>query len=71
MPPIKLIRTSQQTELTSAGQVRQMIRIDFTIGEDGPFNVSVPKESYTAELVHDQIMAFANQHLALASKFAP
>jgi len=70
MPPIKIIRQQQQSELLGNGRVEQIVRIDFTIGDDGPFSVFIPQADYTADRVHAEILKIANQTVALRDKLA-
>lgn len=71
MPPIKIVRQSQQSQLTASGQVQQMIRVDYMVGNDGPFSLSIPQSEFSADVLHQQILAAANQHVALRAKFEP
>lgn len=70
MPPIKIIRQSEQASLLSNGQVQKFIRVDFQVGDDGPFSISVKTEDYSADLVHQKILEIANQTIALRGKLA-
>jgi len=70
MPPIKILRQSDQTELTPAGRITTFVRIDFMVGDDGPFSESIPKTDYNAETVHAKLQAFAQQIAALHSKIS-
>ncbi len=68
MPPIKIQRQTEQTQLNPNGTLQRWIRIDFTVGDDGPFSVSVKAEDYNADTVHQMILEVANQTAALRAK---
>ena len=70
MPPIKIIRQSLQTELSPSGAVNRLIRIDFMVGEDGPFNLTFPQSEYNADVAFQKIQDFALQTHTVRQKFS-
>jgi len=68
MGAIKILRQSDQTELTPGGRITTFVRIDFMVGDDGPFSESIPKSDYNADTVHQRLQAFAQQVASLHAK---
>jgi len=64
---ISIIRQSHQSELDATGTVRRLVRIDFKIGDDGPFSVSIPELDYSAAAAQDRIEQFAREIQQLRS----
>jgi hypothetical protein len=61
MQQIRIIRTSHQNDLSEAGTVQRLVRVDFMIGQDGPFNVSFPEDEFSASAAQVKIEAIAKQ----------
>ena len=59
--PITIIRQYHQSQLTPSGDVQQLTRVDFRVGADGPFNVSIPDSEFTADALTAKIRAVADQ----------
>ena len=68
MAKITILRQSQQAQLSPAGQVTQLIRVDFKVGDDGPFSISIPVDQFSAEELHARLTEFANKIAALRTK---
>ena len=71
MLPIKIIRQYHQSELTQGGNIRRLVRVDFLVGEDGPFNVSIPESDYTADALLAKVNEIAGQVAQLRQATAP
>ena len=67
---ITISRQSQQTQLDDTGQVRTFVRIDFRVGNDGPFNISIPQDQFNPETVYQQLNDFAEKVAALHARVA-
>ena len=69
MQKVSIIRQSHQSDLGPGGQPRVLFRVDFRVGDDGPFSVSIPAPDFTADELHRQISAIAEQVSATRDKF--
>jgi len=69
MLAVSIIRQSHQSELGPGGQPRTLVRVDFRVGDDGPFSVSIPADKFTADELHRQILQIAEQVSATREKF--
>jgi len=58
---ITIIRQSHQSALDAGGTIRRLVRVDFKIGDDGPFSVSIPETDYSAAAAQDRIEQFARE----------
>jgi len=69
MQKVSIIRTSHQSELGPGGQPRTLVRVDFRVGDDGPFSISIPDADFTADELHRRVLAIAEQVSAARDKF--
>lgn len=56
------IQIERQYEVFAAGRGgfgETRIRIEFTVGPDGPFHVELAKDGFSADVAHDQIQTLA------------
>jgi len=61
MEPIRILRIYHNIQLNAAGQVEKLVRIDFNIGNDGPFNKSFPESSFDQAAAFAEISKFAGE----------
>lgn len=61
----RVIKTSADAMQNANGEYVNAIKVEFRIGEDGPFYVKVPAKEFTADNVKAQLQAFALQHAGL------
>ena len=61
MLPITILQQSHQADLDQTGTVRRMVRIDFKVGDDGPFSVSIPVLDFTASVAQRRPPMFEDQ----------
>jgi len=71
VPTITIRRQSVQTQLNANGSIQRLIRVDFMVGDDGPFDLSFDAEAFNAETANQKIQEFANQIAALRTKVKP
>jgi hypothetical protein len=71
MLPIKIIRQSHQINLTDGGRVERLVRVDFNVGDDGPFNVSIPEAEFSADALSAKVRAVADEVEKLRSGLQP
>jgi hypothetical protein len=57
----KVTRVIQVTGLNVAGQPRQVMQVEFMIGEHGPFIELIPKDEFNAATVKQKLIDFATQ----------
>ena len=69
--PITILRQYHQAELTPSGDVARLVRVDFKVGSDGPFNVSIPEADFSADALRAKIQAVADQVGSLRDQLAP
>jgi hypothetical protein len=69
--PITILRQYHQSELGPGGEVVRLVRVDFRVGADGPFNVSIPEPEFTADTLAAKVQAVADQVGMLRDRLAP
>jgi hypothetical protein len=69
--PITILRQSHQTALTPTGTVQRFVRVDFQVGDDGPFNVSIPETEFSADALLSKVRAVADQVELLRTTLTP
>jgi len=69
--PITILRQYHQSELGPGGDVVRIVRVDFKVGADGPFNVSIPESDFTADALAAKVQAVADQVATLRDRLAP
>lgn len=52
---------TQVTQLDNRGNAVPVMRIDYLVGDDGPFSIEVPKSEFTAASVKAKIEEEAEQ----------
>jgi hypothetical protein len=57
--PASIIKISQEMQQAPSGKLEPYVRIDFKVGEHGPFTEHLPKATYTAALAKVAVDAFA------------
>jgi len=62
---VSIIRQYEVQRLTQGGQAQSMMRVEFKVGEDGPFSVEIPREQYSAESARFEINIIAEEVRAL------
>ncbi len=71
MLPVTITRQAHQSELGPSGDVRKIVRVDFRVGDDGPFNLSIPEAEFSVDEMVRRIQAFANDIEAVRAKLTP
>ena len=71
MLPITILRQSHQTTLGPAGTIERLVRVDFNVGVDGPFNVSIPEADFSADALTAKVRAVADEIDKLRSTLSP
>ena len=71
MFPITILRQSHQTNLGLGGALERLVRVDFNVGTDGPFNVSIPEADFTADALSAKVRAVADQIERLRTTLQP
>lgn len=56
---VKIVRQYQTSELGPANKLQQVVVVDFTVGEDGPFSVRIPLDLYTADVARAAVNQIA------------
>jgi hypothetical protein len=70
MLPVTILRQSHQSQLAPDGSVQRIVRIDFKVGADGPFNLSIGENDFTVDEMVRQVQAFANNIEAVRAKLS-
>lgn len=60
-------RVTQDTTVTAAGQVQYLMRVQFMVGDHGPFAVTLPAEQFTADKARALMQATAAEINALTT----
>lgn len=63
---IKILKISQEQDLTAPGPPRFYIRVDFNVGDHGPFTERFPKETFDTNSANAALLAFAQKVAALS-----
>lgn len=58
---VKIQRQFEGTESTNAGVAVPVIRIQFTVGDDGPFTLSFPKDAFVGDVALQKLEAAARE----------
>lgn len=58
----KVTRTMSDAMLDDRRQYVPAIRVEFMIGDDGPFYIKVPQAQFTADKVNAELQKFAAEH---------
>ena len=58
---VKVTRTSEETTFDDAGKMLPMVRVEFKVGDDGPFIKHFPKEGFSGLSVKSQLEDFARE----------
>lgn len=66
MPAPTVTRQAADAMLNDRRQYVQAIRVEFFIGEDGPFYIKIPQTEYSADRVNQELQKFANEHARIA-----
>jgi len=69
--PITVLRQTHQTQLAPGGTVQRLVRIDFNVGQDGPFNVSIPEDEYSSDALLAKVRAVADEIQKTRDALAP
>jgi hypothetical protein len=64
---VRVTRTSEDTVFDDAGKMQPMVRVEFKVGEDGPFVKHFPKEGFSGLSVKAQLEEFARELRAVRS----
>lgn len=67
MPPT-ITRVSEIADTGDRGQIIPSIRVEFKIGDHGPFTVVLPKAGFTGAAAMAKMQEFAAQLAALGTK---
>jgi hypothetical protein len=59
--PATIIRISQEQLQGATGKLEPMIRVDFKVGDHGPFTEHFPKTGYNPAAVAQSLNTFAQQ----------
>ncbi len=70
MEKITITRISHQSELGANNLVQKLVRVDFRVGDDGPFNMSFREEAFDQQQAFTEISKFADNLTALREKAA-
>jgi hypothetical protein len=54
-------RVVQDTAIDATGQIKPLMRVQFMVGEHGPFTVSFPQSEFTADKARAAMQAQADQ----------
>lgn len=58
-------RITDETGITAQGTTQVNVRVDFMVGENGPFTLRIPKGEFSAERVNKDIEEFADEVVKL------
>jgi hypothetical protein len=59
-PDVKVLKQTEDATFADGKTVRT-IKVSFKVGDHGPFQVSVPKDGFTADIRDAAITALANE----------
>ncbi len=62
----KVTRVRQGIILNPDGSATQQVTVDYTIGQHGPFQVTMPKSDFTADKAKAEMQKMANELRGLA-----
>ncbi len=57
---IIVTKVSEEPSFDNLGRAHAFIRVDFNVGDHGPFTERFPKETYDAAVVRAKLEQFAN-----------
>ena len=66
---IRLLPQRQTTAVTDTGRTADVVEVQFTVDDDGPFTVTIPLGDYTPELVRANVVAMAESVRATRRAF--
>ncbi len=55
----RVTRVTESSELARDGRVRPVMRIEYMVGEHGPFMLSMPTDEYTPDAARMRMEEFA------------
>jgi hypothetical protein len=58
---ITIVRVAEDVRWTDKGQNQPIIRVEFKVGDHGPFTERIPKADYTAAKRDDCLNKFARE----------
>jgi hypothetical protein len=61
----KVVRAVQDASFDTNGRPIEVMRVEFRVGEDGPFVVRIPREEFSAERVRTEMDRVARELNAL------
>ena len=61
----KVTLITDETGITAQGATQTQVRIDFMVGENGPFTLRIPKAEFSAERVNKDLEKFADEVVKL------
>lgn len=61
----RITRQTEETIFDAAGKLERRIRVEFMVGEDGPFSRTFDKEGFSAITAKPQIDAFVRELRAM------
>lgn len=64
---VKVTRTSEETTFDDGGKMVPMVRVEFKVGDDGPFIKHFPKDGFSGLSVKSQLEDFARELRAVRS----
>jgi len=59
MADTQIVRQYQTQHLNPQGKLEQVIVIDFNVGDDGPFSVTIPIAEFTADVARAAVQKLA------------
>lgn len=62
---VRIIRTSEESTFDDSGKMVPKIRVEFKVGEDGPFLKYFAREGFTGSQTKIELEAFARELRAL------
>ncbi len=65
MAEIRILRQLEEAGFASDGRVVPMIRVDFMVGNDGPFTERIAKDEFNSSVMRERLKAFAEHISAL------
>ncbi len=67
---IKVLSIREEARAGAGGRLEPHIRVDFRVGEHGPFTEYVPKAGFSPDALRQQLDTFAHQVRRLAGEVA-
>lgn len=58
--PVKITQVTETSDVGDNGRLIPSVRITFTVGQNGPFTVTLAKQGFTAQTANEKIREFVS-----------